>query len=101
MGVFCERLKICSKEVICSTAAPNCRTGQNNGRYREQELSFLLVLMVVGIICLSEIRINCLVKIVGSSHPVPSICSDGSETSAGGAPYDVNGGYFVNAPDLN
>ena len=32
---------------------------------------------------------------------VPSICSYGSETSAGGAPYDVNGGYFVNAPDLN
>jgi hypothetical protein len=29
------------------------------------------------------------------------ICSDGSDTCAGGAPYDVNGGYFVNAPDLN
>ena len=37
MGVFCDRLK------LCSTAAPDCRTGQKKGRYREQELSFLLV----------------------------------------------------------
>ena len=26
MGVFCDRLK------LCSTAAPDCRTGQNKGR---------------------------------------------------------------------
>ena len=39
MGVFCDRLK------LCSTAAPNCWTGQNKGRCREQELSFLLVLL--------------------------------------------------------
>ena len=37
MGVFCDRLK------LCSTAAPDCRTGQNKGRYHEQERSFLLV----------------------------------------------------------
>ena len=36
MGVFCGRLE------LCSTAAPDCRTGQNKGRYRKQELSFLL-----------------------------------------------------------
>ena len=40
MGVFCDRLN------LCSTAAPNCRTSQNKGRYRKQELSFLLVLLV-------------------------------------------------------
>ena len=28
-----------------STAAPDCRTGQNKGRHREKELSFLLVLL--------------------------------------------------------
>ena len=38
MGVFCDRLK------LCSTAAPDCQTGQNKGRYRKQELSFLLIL---------------------------------------------------------
>ena len=32
MGVFCDRLK------LCSTAAPDCQTGQNKDRYREQEL---------------------------------------------------------------
>ena len=37
MGVFSDRLK------LCSTAALNCRTGQNKGSYREKELSFLLV----------------------------------------------------------
>ena len=37
MGVFCHRFK------LCFTAAPDCRTGQNKGRYRKQELSFLLV----------------------------------------------------------
>ena len=40
MGVFCDRLK------LCSTAALDCRTGQNKGIYRKQELSFLLVLLV-------------------------------------------------------
>ena len=39
MGVFCDRLK------LCSTAAPDCWTGQNKGRYCKQELSFLLVLL--------------------------------------------------------
>ena len=37
MGVFCDKLK------LCSTAALDCRTGQNKGRYREKELLFLLV----------------------------------------------------------
>ena len=40
MGVFCDRLK------LCSTAAPDCWTGQNKGRYCEQERSFLLVSLV-------------------------------------------------------
>ena len=39
MGVFCDRL------TLCSTAALDCRTGQNKGRYREKEFSFLLVLL--------------------------------------------------------
>ena len=39
MGVFCDRLK------LCSTVAPDCRTGQNTGRYRKHELSFLLLLL--------------------------------------------------------
>ena len=43
MGVFCDRLKLCSK------AAPNCQTDQNKGRYREQERSFLLVSLAQGI----------------------------------------------------
>ena len=38
MGVFCDRLK------LCSTAALDCRTGQNKG---EKELSFLLVSLSV------------------------------------------------------
>ena len=37
MGVFCDKLK------LCSTTALDCWTGQNKGRYRKQELSFLLV----------------------------------------------------------
>ena len=40
MGVFCDRLKLCSK------AAPNSQSGQNKGRYRKQERSFLFVLLV-------------------------------------------------------
>ena len=40
MGVFCDRLK------LCSIAALDCQTGQNKGRYRKKELSFLLVLLV-------------------------------------------------------
>ena len=39
MGVFCDRLK------LGSTAALNCQTGQNRGRYRKKELLFLLVLL--------------------------------------------------------
>ena len=31
---------------ICSTAALDCRTGQNKGRYREKELLFLLISLV-------------------------------------------------------
>ena len=42
MGVFFERLK------LGSTAAIDCRTGQNKGRYCEKELSFLLVSLKVG-----------------------------------------------------
>ena len=37
MGVFSDRLK------LCSTTAPNCQAGQIKGRYRKQECSFLLV----------------------------------------------------------
>ena len=37
MGVFFDRLK------LCSTAALDCRIGQNKGRYPEKELLFLLV----------------------------------------------------------
>jgi hypothetical protein len=40
MGVFCNQLK------LRSTGAPDCRTAQNKGRYHEQELSFLLVLLI-------------------------------------------------------
>ena len=40
MGVFCDRLK------LGSTAALDCRTGQNKGRYHEKELLFLLVLLI-------------------------------------------------------
>ena len=31
------------------TAAPDCQTGQNKGRYREQERSFLLVSLLIGL----------------------------------------------------
>ena len=53
MGVFCDRLK------LCSTAALYCRTGQNKGRYREKELLFTRLVggdgpYVVGIICPSD-----------------------------------------------
>ena len=41
MGEFCDRLK------FGSTAAPDCRTGQNKGRYREKELLLLLVSLVL------------------------------------------------------
>ena len=40
ISVFCDRLK------LCSAAAPDCRTGQNKGRYGKQERSFLLVSLV-------------------------------------------------------
>ena len=39
MDVFCDRLK------FCSTAALDCRTGQDKGRYCKKELLFLLVLL--------------------------------------------------------
>ena len=40
MDVFCERLK------LGSTAALDCQTGQNKGRYCKKELSFLLVSLI-------------------------------------------------------
>ena len=44
MGVFCYRLKFCSK------AAPNCGTG----KYCEQEFSFLLILFwLILLICIN------------------------------------------------
>ena len=43
MGVFCDKLK------LCSTAALDYRTGQNKDRYRKRELSFLLVSLAVVI----------------------------------------------------
>ena len=39
MAVFCDSLK------LGSTAALDCRTGQNKGRYCKKEVSFLLVLL--------------------------------------------------------
>ena len=42
MGVYCERLN------LCSTVALDCRTGQNKGRYHKKELSFLLVSLVTN-----------------------------------------------------
>ena len=39
MGVFCDRLK------FGSTAALDCRTGQNKGSYPKKELLLLLVLL--------------------------------------------------------
>ena len=43
MGVFCNRLK------LCSTAALDCQTGQNKGRCHEKELLFLLVSLAITI----------------------------------------------------
>ena len=43
MGVFCNRLK------LGSTAALDCQTGQNKGRYHKKELLFLLVLLYSAI----------------------------------------------------
>ena len=40
MGVFCDKLK------FGSTAALDCRTGQNKGRYHEKQLLLLLVLLI-------------------------------------------------------
>ena len=40
MNVYCDRLK------LGSTAALNCQTGQNKGRYCKKELSFLLTHLV-------------------------------------------------------
>ena len=40
MDVFCGRFK------FGSTAALDCRTCQNKGRYRKKELLFLLVLLI-------------------------------------------------------
>ena len=37
MGVFCDRLN------VGSTAALDCWTGQNKGKYREKDFLFLIV----------------------------------------------------------
>jgi hypothetical protein len=42
MGVFCGKLK------FGSTAALDCRTGQNKGRYCKKEFLLLLLLFVVA-----------------------------------------------------
>ena len=42
MCVFCDRLK------FGSTASRDCRTGQNKGRYRKQELLLLLFLLAMN-----------------------------------------------------
>jgi hypothetical protein len=47
MGVFCDRLK------LGSTAALDCRTGQNKGRYSKEELLFL-VYSLSPVVCLSN-----------------------------------------------
>ena len=47
MGVFCDRLK------FGSTAALNCRTGQNKGRYCKKELLLLLVSLLKTMKCLN------------------------------------------------
>ena len=52
MGVFCDRLK------LYSTAALDCRTGQNKSRYRKKELSFLLVSLYKPIWLFSGFRIR-------------------------------------------
>ena len=44
MGVFCDRLR------LGSTAALDCLTGQNKGRYSEIELLLLLVLLIFTLI---------------------------------------------------
>jgi hypothetical protein len=41
MIVFCDRLK------LGSTAALDCQTGKNNGRYSKKGLSFLFVSLVL------------------------------------------------------
>ena len=43
MGVFCDRLK------FGSTAALDCGTGQNKGRYCEKELLLLLISLINAI----------------------------------------------------
>ena len=53
MGAFCDRLK------LGSTAALDCRAGQNKGRYRKKELLFLLVSLLA--------TVNILIK-VGAVH---------------------------------
>ena len=49
MGVFCDRLK------LHSTAAPDCWTGQNKGRYPEEERSFLLVSLAKAMHKMAEV----------------------------------------------
>ena len=73
--VFCDMLK------LCSTAAPDCRTGQNKGRYREQERSFLLVSLCILLRLLLQILYASIVHWGNKGHasvallPVLSIVS--------------------------
>ena len=75
MGVFCDWLK------LCSTAALDCRTGQNKGRYRKQERSFLLVLLCISLRLLLQILYASIVHWGNKGHasvallPVLSIVS--------------------------
>ena len=48
MSVFCGWLK------FSSTAALNCSTGQNKGRYCKKELLLLLVLLICIIYCATD-----------------------------------------------
>ena len=69
MGVFCDRLK------LCSTAAPDCQTGQNKGRYREQERSFLLVSLalkdILSCVCVMFLSI-CFLAVNKVHYNIPS-----------------------------
>ena len=75
MSVFCDWLK------LCSTAAPDCRTGQNKGRYCEQERSFLLVSLCISLRLLLQILYASIVHWGNKGHasvallPVLSIVS--------------------------
>ena len=64
-----------------SIAAPNCRTGQNKGRYRKQERLFLLILLCISLRLLLQILYASIVHWGNKGHasvallPVLSIVS--------------------------